>query len=183
MNAYCGCTCTGDMIRKWEILKKNTSTSIWRHNTYLPSPPHAPFGVTTTSLHWSVSVLYTSNFRGFPSLASIKEKKSSDCKGHTKRREFEVLHYISFVSAGIFLYIHLYKYKQKTRKLTSCNTWSAPTMKSLWAIRPAKAAGELASTSYKRERLWRHLYLKPLSELNARLNLTMYCYMGIYVWE
>lgn len=48
--------------------------------TYLPSPPHAPFGVTTTSLQASEIVLYTISFRGFPSWASISEKKSSDWK-------------------------------------------------------------------------------------------------------
>ena len=51
--------------------------------TYLPSPPHAPFGVTTTSLQESVCVLYTSSFSGFPSWASISEKKSSDWKSAT----------------------------------------------------------------------------------------------------
>lgn len=53
---------------------------------YLPSPPHAPLGVTTTSLHWSVCVLYTSSFSGFPSLVSTKEKKSSDCKRFNHKR-------------------------------------------------------------------------------------------------
>lgn len=47
---------------------------------YLPSPPHAPFGVTTTSLQASVCMLYTRSFRGFPSWASIRVKKSSDWK-------------------------------------------------------------------------------------------------------
>lgn len=49
-------------------------------SAYLPSPPHAPFGVTITSLQASACVLYTSSFRGFPSWASISEKKSSACK-------------------------------------------------------------------------------------------------------
>lgn len=64
---------------------KHVRAVIWKKglsdwHTYLPSPPHAPFGMTITSLQVSVCVLYTSSFRGFPSWASISEKKSSDCK-------------------------------------------------------------------------------------------------------
>lgn len=59
---------------------KNILLSFNFLHPYLPSPPHAPLGVTDTSLQVSVCVLYTSSFRGFPSWASISEKKSSDCE-------------------------------------------------------------------------------------------------------
>ena len=51
----------------------------WRmSSTYMPSPPQVRFGVMVTSLHPSVSTLYTYSLRGRFSWDSIKENKSSD---------------------------------------------------------------------------------------------------------
>lgn len=101
--------------------------------TYLPSPPHAPFGATITSLQASVCVLYTSSFRGFPSWASISEKKSSDCKStlwinHNSYRycdKKQCSYILHLATVGLL------------RRYSHCVAEGLPTQQANWPPRPS----------------------------------------------
>lgn len=103
-------------------------------SAYLPSPPHAPFGVTITSLQASACVLYTSSFKGFPSWASISEKKSSACEstlwinGNSRYHEKK--------QCGVTSILHLATVGLLQR-CSRCTAEGRPKQQESWSPRPS----------------------------------------------